>query len=310
MLGADDPGPPPASGSMSRSPAHLNPSTDYFQHDPNSSLSSSPKIAPNDSPGTFFHDYSEHEASPASATFRPGTGRTYTSEPVEFDYNGDDRRPSVASATTVSSQGSKSSTGARFRKRLQGFFGDEYTGSGDFDGNSQKPAARPVRAAQRGSRERANSDGTRNLPARSHDQSFSQEEKGSDSVYPPREITPWLYQSINVSCSSFLSSARDGWQKLIVPYRIFRSLEKRQSENPQRAQTVIVLAVTMHENRREISPDGTLAATATREARKRSPPLPVTSLGTLHARQRDVTILPLGSAPLGKAVCITPILPR
>lgn len=211
VLGADDPGPPPASGSMSRSPAHLNPSTDYFQHDPNSSLSSSPKIAPNDSPGTFFHDYSEHEASPASATFRPGTGRTYTSEPVEFDYNGDDRRPSVASATTVSSQGSKSSTGARFRKRLQGFFGDEYTGSGDFDGNSQKPAARPVRAAQRGSRERANSDGTRNLPARSHDQSFSQEEKGSDSAYPPREITPWLYQSINVSCSSFLSSARDGW---------------------------------------------------------------------------------------------------
>lgn len=207
MLGADDPGPPPASGSMSRPPTHLNPSTpDYFQHDPNSSLSSSPKVGPNDSPGTFFHDYSEHEASPASATFRPGTGRTYTSEPVDLDYNGDDRRPSVASATTVSSQGSKSSTSARFRKRLQGFFGDEYTGAGETDsnGNPQKPAARPVRMAQHGARERANSDGTRNLPGRSHDQSFSQpEEKGSDGAYPSSEITPWLYQSINVSCSLY-----------------------------------------------------------------------------------------------------------
>ncbi|KAI9046149.1 adenylate cyclase acyA [Aspergillus affinis] len=198
VLGADDPGPPPASGSMPRPPAHLNPSTpDYFQHDPNSSLSSSPKLAPNDSPGTFYHDYSEQEASPASATFRPGTGRTYTSEPLELDYNVDDRRPSVASATTVSSQGSKSSTSARFRKRLQGFFGDEYTGPGDPDGNSQKPAARPVRMAQHGSRERANSDGTRNVPGRSHDQSFSQEERGSDPAIPSREITPWLYQSIN-----------------------------------------------------------------------------------------------------------------
>ena len=200
MLGADDPGPPPASSSMSRPPAHLNPSnSDYFQHDPISSLSSSPKLAPNDSPGTFYHDYSEQEASPASATFRPGTGRTYTSEPLELDYNVDDRRPSVASATTVSSQGSKSSTSARFRKRLQGFFGDEYTGPGDHEGNSQKPAARPVRMAQHGSRERANSDGTRNVPGRSHDQSFSQEERGSDHAIPSREITPWLYQSINVS---------------------------------------------------------------------------------------------------------------
>ncbi|THC90855.1 hypothetical protein EYZ11_009686 [Aspergillus tanneri] len=196
VLGADDPCPPL---SVSRLPPHLNPNqTDYFQQEPDNSSASSPKIAPTDSPGTFLHDYSEQEASPASATFRPGTGRTYASEPLELEYTGDDRRrPSVASATTVSSQGSKSSTGARFRKRLQGFFGDEYTGDPrqDSDSNSQKPAAKPVRVTQTRARERANSDGARNLSDRPNAETFSQDELRSESQFRSSEITPWEYQN-------------------------------------------------------------------------------------------------------------------
>ncbi len=53
---------------------------------------------------------------------RPSTSRTTTDSP---DYDGD-RRPSVVSATSISSSNSKAS-GARggFHKSLKGFFGDE-----------------------------------------------------------------------------------------------------------------------------------------------------------------------------------------
>ncbi|EAU33560.1 hypothetical protein ATEG_05799 [Aspergillus terreus NIH2624] len=199
MLGADDPGPPPTSSSGS-GPSHLNPHQfDYFQQNPNSSRPSSPKMAPTDSSGTFFHD-SEHEASPATASFRPGTGRTYASEPLEIDYNMDNRRPSVASATTVSSQGSKSSTSARFRKKLQGFFGDEYLGPGEprpeSDHAAQLQSGNPSHIEQYLTRERANSDGTRPVPGLANDDSSSQNPPAHTPL-PSSEITPWLYQSFH-----------------------------------------------------------------------------------------------------------------
>ncbi|KAF5861786.1 cysteinyl-tRNA synthetase [Aspergillus alliaceus] len=198
-IGPDDPGPPPTSSSSPRL-SYANPSElDYFQQDPNASFSSSPKMLPGDGHGTFFQDYSEHEASPASATFRPGTGRTYASEPVDLDYNGDHRRPSVASATTVSSQGSKSSTGGRFRKKLQGFFGDEYV-SGDpkleSDNGVQPPSIRSALNEQRKFRERANSDGARSPPPRLPGESSPQRPRPRTPL-PSSEITPWVFQSFN-----------------------------------------------------------------------------------------------------------------
>ena len=69
--------------------------------------------------------------------------------------------------------------------------------------------------------------------------------------------------------------------------------------NPQRDQTASVQATAMD---RETSPGGTLAVIATREAKKRSPLLRVTSLGTRHARRRDVTICLLDSVLPGKGV--------
>ncbi|KAF7593932.1 cysteinyl-tRNA synthetase [Aspergillus hancockii] len=191
-IGPDDPGPPPA---FSSNPNEL----DYFQQDPNASYSSSPKMAPGDAHGTFFQDYPDYEATPASASFRPGTGRTYASEPVELDYNGDHRRPSVASATTVSSQGSKSSAGGRFRKKLQGFFGDEYL-SGDTktesDNGVQHPTMKPALNEQRKFRERANSDGARSPPQRLPGDSEPQRPRPRTPL-PSSEITPWVFQSFN-----------------------------------------------------------------------------------------------------------------
>jgi adenylate cyclase len=202
-LGTDDPGPPPTSSSSSKL-SQMNPNQiDYFHQNPYNpvpSWSTSPKIAPIDSSGTFFHDFSEHEASPSSATFRPGTGRTFASEPVDSDYNGDHRRPSVASATTISSQGSKSSTGGRFRKKLQGFFGDEYSESKqEPEQDTRSLSSRPGSIDQFKARERANSDGARNLPERSQDETSSRHASRPRTPLPSSEITPWLYQSFNVS---------------------------------------------------------------------------------------------------------------
>ncbi|KAF9889252.1 cysteinyl-tRNA synthetase [Aspergillus nanangensis] len=196
VLGADDPGPPPTSSSNSR-PSHLNPPhLDYFPQDSTGSISSSPKMAPTESPGTFFHDFSEHEASPASASFRPGTGRTFASEPLDIDYDGDHRRPSVASATTVSSQGSKSSTG-RFRKKLQGFFGEEYNPGEqrhDSDATSHHRPSNATTVDQYVGRERANSDGIRTNRVRSNEESSSQYTRPHSPGPPSSEITPWVYQ--------------------------------------------------------------------------------------------------------------------
>lgn len=69
-----------------------------------------------------FYDDSSEEANQLSPGFRPGSSQ-------EDIYIGD-RRPSVASATTISSIGSRSSIGRGFQKskKLNNFFGDEFPG--------------------------------------------------------------------------------------------------------------------------------------------------------------------------------------
>ncbi|QDS78084.1 hypothetical protein FKW77_003774 [Venturia effusa] len=73
--------------------------------------------------GNSFYDDSSEDIGQVSPGFRPGSSQE--------DMNGfprEDRRPSIASATTVSSVGSKSSMGRGFSKKLHGFFGEDYPG--------------------------------------------------------------------------------------------------------------------------------------------------------------------------------------
>lgn len=204
VLGTDDPGPPPTSNSSSRLPySNSNNQSDYFNNqDSVSPWSSSPKMGPTDGPGTVYNDYSEHEGSPSSATFRPGTSRTYASEPFELDYTRDRRRPSAASATTISSQGSRSS-GSKFRKKLQGFFGEEYLGSGDqkneSDGSAYGKHSKLGPVDQARARERANSDGSRNFSDKHSDFPPSQHQSRPPTPLVSSEVTPWDYQNLNVS---------------------------------------------------------------------------------------------------------------
>ncbi|KAJ5669474.1 Adenylate cyclase [Penicillium macrosclerotiorum] len=179
------------------------------KNDPSRSFSSSPRpppinptrpdpgeldsIAPwattagSEGPGTFFHENSEYEASPASATFRPTTGRTFASEPADLDYNGDHRRPSTASMT--SSQGSKSSTGQKLWKKRPKISGDEWPVPDDADDGQQNPPSKrggPIDKVK--ARERANSDGS--------DASQRAPRPGAATPIPSSEVTPWMFQNI------------------------------------------------------------------------------------------------------------------
>ncbi|KAJ5266558.1 Adenylate cyclase [Penicillium angulare] len=132
-------------------------------------------------PGTFLNDNSEYEASPASATFRPTTGRTFSSEPAELDYNRDNRRPSTASMT--SSQGSKKS----WRKKSKALFGDDHIASDEIEENPPSRRGGPI--DQLKARERANSDGS--------DPSQRPSRPRAETPLPSSDITPWVYQSFD-----------------------------------------------------------------------------------------------------------------
>ncbi|KAL4929841.1 adenylate cyclase acyA [Aspergillus undulatus] len=196
VLGNDDPGPPPSSNNPSPYMNNNNNYGDYFQHDTQATLGSSPRLSTTDAHGTFFHDHSEHEASPAIATFRPGTGRTFASEPTEYGYNGDHRRPSVASATTTSSQGSKSSANGLFRKKLQGFFGDDpHAGDTRHDYDAyQSSGAKPSSLDHFKARQRADSEGSRHISDGSQDEP---QRARSNTPAPASVITPWEFQRFN-----------------------------------------------------------------------------------------------------------------
>jgi adenylate cyclase len=196
VLGNDDPGPPPINNPSPRVNTNYG---DYFQHDPQGTLSYSPRLGTGDAHGTFFHDHSEHEASPATATFRPGTGRTLASDAPDLDYNGDHRRPSVASATTVSSQGSKSSASGLFRKKLQGFFGDDPNAGDskhDHDGHHSS-GSKPSSIDYFRSRQRADSEGSRRPSDGVQDDAH--QACRPRTPLPSSDITPWEYQRYNVS---------------------------------------------------------------------------------------------------------------
>ena len=91
-------------------------------------------------------------------------------------YDQDVRRPSVASANTISSQGSglKTTSGGKFQKSLKGFFGDEPSGS--------KEASATNLPAQNNGKAVRGSDGSE-APSRPH------------TPIPPADVTPWAYQN-------------------------------------------------------------------------------------------------------------------
>ena len=146
-------------------------------------------------PGQSYlvNESNEHVGQP-SPSLPPPHSRTGTSDASDLGFD-DQRRPSVASANTVSSQGSKASTGGRFHKRLKGIFGDEYGQQPDSRKTSETslPSQKQTGKDSSTSRDRnasVNSEKTIEAPSRPH------------TPVASSDVTPWAYQNFDVSRTS------------------------------------------------------------------------------------------------------------
>jgi adenylate cyclase len=190
-----------------------------IQHNPPTALGSPNQIAPwmstngtiaspSSTFGTsFYNDSSDNlsQASQLSPSFRPGTGltgNTNASDSPADAFFGDERRPSVASVTTASSQGSKSSVSRTgIHKKLQTFFGEDFPGRDGSD-TSLPSHGKEVRSHSfaRSHRDRNHSNATDhtqrdNSPAPSRPR----------TPVPSSDVVPFLYQDSKVSPSFILA---------------------------------------------------------------------------------------------------------
>ncbi|ETS87095.1 Adenylate cyclase [Pestalotiopsis fici W106-1] len=154
--------------------------------------------APSGSFGTTFFDDSSDAVSVASQLspgFRHNPSRIVET-PGSSDsaaYFNDERRPSVASVTTASSQGSKHSNnrGGLNLKKLQGFFGEDFPGR---DGSETSlPAGGPGKEQRsysfnRPTRERNYSNAT------DHTREASPASSRPRTPVPSSDVVPFLYQ--------------------------------------------------------------------------------------------------------------------
>jgi adenylate cyclase len=195
-----------------------------IQHNPPTALGSPNQIAPwmstNDSIPTpsstfgtsFYNDSSDNlsQASQLSPGFRPGTGltgntnNTNASDSPADAYFGDERRPSVASVTTASSQGSKSSVSRTgIHKKLQTFFGD------DFPGRDGSDTSLPSHGKEVRSHSFARSHRDRNHSSATDHTQRDASPAGSRprTPVPSSDVVPFLYQDSQVSTITLVENS-------------------------------------------------------------------------------------------------------
>jgi adenylate cyclase len=154
---------------------------------------------------SFYNDSSDNlsQASQLSPGFRPGAGfpgnNPSSDSPADTYFgNEDERRPSVASVTTLSSTGSRSSAGrgaaGGIHKKLQTFFGE------DFPGRDGSDTSLPAHAKETRSHSFARSHRDRN-PSSATDQTqrdASPAPSRPRTPVPSSDVVPFLYQDSQV----------------------------------------------------------------------------------------------------------------
>lgn len=161
---------------------------------------------------SYYNDSTDNLslASQLSPSFRAGPGRSVqtpnsNNDSPDLAYFGDERRPSLASVTTASSQGSRSSTNRGGLRKLQGFFGEEFPGK---EGAAEAPPGQQQLPPVPGKEHRSHSYSNHHRPHR--DRNFSnatdhaRESSPSGSrprtPLPSSDVVPFLYQEADV-CS-------------------------------------------------------------------------------------------------------------
>ena len=144
--------------------------------------------------GTFYNDSTENLGQ-VSPGYAPQNGMSYPND-------GDDRRPSIASATTVDSSDSKPSMSGRVHRKLQGFFGEDYKGleeaSRQPSETSSMQGNRPS-FAQSGGEAGERSNSVNDASQRSGPPSPSSSRPRTPAQGPASEVTPWVFQDSSVS---------------------------------------------------------------------------------------------------------------
>lgn len=157
--------------------------------------------------GGFFDD--GHGRLPVSPSFRPDTARTGASDSPDPMFFGDERRPSMASATTVSSSNSnpRASVGRSNRHmKIANIFGDDgHESSRGSDTSILASGYRDQPSSSHSHRDRNNSIHTINNDRRP----ISPASSRPRTPVPSSDVTPWHFQDFKVSLTLFLSHANN-----------------------------------------------------------------------------------------------------
>lgn len=154
--------------------------------------------------GSFYNDSNEN-LSQISPGYAPANGMYFP--------DGEDRRPSIASATTISSTGSKASVRDRMQKKLQGFFGEADVPIGtESRQNSEASSVQngplpPFAPGASAGRNRNNS--MNDAMMRSGPPSPGSRPR-TPGPQPSSEVTPWVFQDPEVCRGSPMHTGKHG----------------------------------------------------------------------------------------------------
>ncbi|KAI1131749.1 protein phosphatase 2C [Nemania abortiva] len=145
---------------------------------------------------SFYNDSSDNLSTPSQLSpafrlpHRPMPNADNDSPDIA--YFDDQRRPSIASITTASSQGSKNSSGRGGLKKLQGFFGEEFPGR---DGSETSlPTGQPLAKEQRSYSFGRPRRGRNDSNATDHTREPSPTSSRPRTPIPSSDVVPFLYQ--------------------------------------------------------------------------------------------------------------------
>ncbi|KAI1808285.1 adenylate cyclase [Daldinia bambusicola] len=151
---------------------------------------------------SFYNDSSDNVSatSQLSPAFRVGSARptqVSSNESPDATYFTDDRRPSAASITTASSQGSKNSGSRGGFKKLQGFFGEDFPGRDSSETSLPAPPLSQNQKDQRSYSFNRPRRGRNDSNATDHTREPSPASSRPRTPVPSSDVVPFLYQEAN-----------------------------------------------------------------------------------------------------------------
>ncbi|KAI6860606.1 adenylate cyclase protein [Hortaea werneckii] len=272
------------------------------RHPPSASLQWDGRSGGNERPmpnsifSSSFYDDSNENLGQVSPGYAPPNG-------MGFPGDGDDRRPSIASATTVSSSGSKSSFGNKYKKKLHGFFGEDPYNSGQQDNGSTSRHNSEASSMKGGilpsfapGASRARNNSMNDAMGRSGPPSPSSSRPRTPvAPGPSSEVTPWVFQDQDRNASGTQIAEQSNGRpsrshRLHLPgHRHNRSTEEKPSVShgyPLRPATSRDQSFSTL--RRDREPSSAMSSTLNLRARATSPtPSAHSSLGGHVQNQRS-----------------------